>query len=956
MIADDVDRTSLIAPTVQALSERHGGLPVILLTVDGAAATATVEALHDPDPDGHHALNQLSGVSIPLAGTICGLVCATGTAIEIGDQIAANPPLEMLPEGWLRYARHFAIRGAVVHPVRQGTVVAGLLVTGRRNRDPFDAETLAALDESAGRLGTLLPAATPSPDSEPAVDSDRLDARRDLSKLVDVALGLIPAIALACVAATSDNPNDIRPTSIVVLATTALGALRNRLAAAVSAVAGLVVIWWWFSKPYGSLKLPSSSDGLGVVITALTLIGVQIVLHQVDQSRRRRAEEAAIVDAVITRLPLGFGLLDTDRRFQRVNERLAQLDGASVADHIDRRPGDVNPLTGELYEHLVAQVLDTGEAVVDEVVSFDLAETGLTHSWRINEFPVELDGRTVGVGTTIEDITEEVIVRHRAQLMLQLSRTVAGAASVEQIADHVVTVMADGLKARSMFATVHDGLVRVESVSGYRDERARGEWLDFTTPLDGHTDLVTCLDAAELVIRSIDGRGSDPERELHRAVDNVTVVWQPVSRPGDDVPTAAIGVAWPFPRRLTEHSRTLLQTAASFTGLAMARIALTEQAERDRFRTAMDAMTDQVILAHSVRDREDRIVDFEVDFANATARTSPDGTSLDLVGTRVGTLFPRWAESGLFNQFCQVVETGVPWVVDRLAYRDLGTDGTVVEGFWNLQVVKVDDGYIAASKDVTEVVEAERLAGEARELAQRERVAVDLLQRAALPGLLPKLHRVDLTAHYRAAAAHQPVGGDWYDAFALDPNTLALVIADVAGHGPEAAGTMVQVRNILRALAKAGEDPGQVLSRVDEVVQRMSDRGGPFVTCCYATLDATTGDLRWASAGHLPPIISRKGGEVELMAQTPGPPLASLVSRSYPVSSTRLGDGDLLVLYTDGLVERRGEVIDEGLDRLRDQVSKRPESVCEAIAKYLAEGIEDPPDDTAILCASYHLS
>ena len=92
------------------------------------------------------------------------------------------------------------------------------------------------------------------------------------------------------------------------------------------------------------------------------------------------------------------------------------------------------------------------------------------------------------------------------------------------------------------------------------------------------------------------------------------------------------------------------------------------------------------------------------------------------------------------------------------------------------------------------------------------------------------------------------------------------------------------------------------------------------------------------------------------MAQTPGPPLASLVSRSYPVSSTRLGDGDLLVLYTDGLVERRGEVIDEGLDRLRDQVSKRPESVCEAVAKYLAEGIDDPADDTAILCASYHLT
>lgn len=956
MIPDDVDRTDLIAPTIQALSERHGGLPVLLITVDAAAATATVVAVHDPDPDGHHALNQLVGVTIPLAGTICGLVCATGTPLEIGDQVTANPPIEMLPDGWLRYARRFAIRGAVLHPVQQGTTTTGLLVTARRHRAPFAVETLAALDESAGRIGTLLPDVSPSSGPEPASQSDSLAKRHDLSLVIDVALGLLPAATLASLAASADNPNDIRPSSIAVLAATALGALRNRLAAGVSAVASLVVIWRWYTVPYDTFHRPSNADLLGLLVTGLTLIGVQIVLHQVEQSRRRRAEEAAIIDAVITRLPLGFGLLDTDRRFQRVNERLAELDGASVEDHLGRRPGDVNPLTGELYEHLVAHVIETGDPVVDEVVSFDLAETGLTHSWRVNEFPVELDGRTVGVGTTIEDITEEVVVRQRAQLMLRLSRTVAGASGIDQIADHVVTVMADGLKARSMFATVDDGVVRIQAVTGHRDEHAEERWLGFTTALDRDGDLVSCLDAAELVIRTIDERGSDPERELHRAVDNVTVVWQPVTRPGDDAPAAAIGITWPFRRRLTEHSRTLLQTAASFTGLAMARIALTEQAERDRFRTAMNALTEQVILAHSVRDHDGRIVDFEVDFANTTARTGQDGSVRDLVGARVGTLLPRWRESGLFDRFRDVVETGAPWVADRLPYQGLGVDGRPIEGIWNLQVVKVDDGYIAASKDVTEVVEAERMAEEARDLAQRERIAVDLLQRAALPGLLPKLDRVDLTAHYRAAAAHQPVGGDWYDAFALDPHTLALVIADVAGHGPEAAGTMVQVRNILRALARADEDPGQVLARVDEVVQRMSDRGGPFVTCCYATLDATTGDLRWASAGHLPPIISRHGGEVELMAQTPGPPLASLVSRAYPVSSTRLGDGDLLVLYTDGLVERRGEVIDEGLDRLRDQVSKRPESVCEAVAKYLAEGIDDPADDTAILCASYHLS
>jgi serine phosphatase RsbU (regulator of sigma subunit) len=306
----------------------------------------------------------------------------------------------------------------------------------------------------------------------------------------------------------------------------------------------------------------------------------------------------------------------------------------------------------------------------------------------------------------------------------------------------------------------------------------------------------------------------------------------------------------------------------------------------------------------------------------------------------------------MFDRFRAVVETGEPWVVDRLHYHDRSAEGREVRGFWNLQVVKVGDGYIAASRDVTELVANERMAEAAREVAQRERIAVDLLQRAALPVHLPELAGVVLAAHYQPARRQQPVGGDWYDAFSLGDDLLALVIADVAGDGPEAASTMLQVRNILRAVAAEHEDPGRVLARVDEVLHRVSDRDSPFATCCYVTLDARSGCVRWASAGHLPPVVRRAGAAAELLPQEPGPPLASLGGRPFPVASTWLQPGDQFLLYTDGLVERRGEVIDVGLRRLLRQVDAAPAGASADLVRHLADSLDGPSDDTAILCAT----
>jgi serine phosphatase RsbU (regulator of sigma subunit) len=299
----------------------------------------------------------------------------------------------------------------------------------------------------------------------------------------------------------------------------------------------------------------------------------------------------------------------------------------------------------------------------------------------------------------------------------------------------------------------------------------------------------------------------------------------------------------------------------------------------------------------------------------------------------------------MFAKVSRAVETGVPFVAHRLAYTDTLDDGTTIEGFWSVQIVRFGDGYLAASRDVTEVVRLEEAEREARRIADRERLAVQILQKAALPSALPRLDGLELRAVYEPAAETQPVGGDWFDAFVLGPDRVALVIADVAGHGPEAATFMVQVRNIFRAVAVEWCGPDEVLRRVNDVTVGLHDPAGLFVTACYATLDVATGALSWAAAGHPPPLLCGKG----FLEQVPGLPLSIAAGATYQVQHAELSPGSRLLLYTDGLVERRDEPIDDGLDRLDRLAGAAAHLSPSAAVQHLVDAVGSPGDDLALL-------
>lgn len=237
------------------------------------------------------------------------------------------------------------------------------------------------------------------------------------------------------------------------------------------------------------------------------------------------------------------------------------------------------------------------------------------------------------------------------------------------------------------------------------------------------------------------------------------------------------------------------------------------------------------------------------------------------------------------------------------------------------------------------------LAVEARSL-RADHVAAVALQRSLLPAKLPSVEGVEFAARYVAGGKGQ-VGGDWYDAFVLPTGVLWVVIGDVLGWGLSAAIAMGRLRSALRAYALEFDDPAVVLSKLDREVQQFEP--GIMATVLCGVLSRGVERLRLSSAGH-PPIIAAQGQVTRLVDIPADLPIGvELGRRRRRVTELALPEDAVLCLYTDGLVERRHESIDVGLQRLRAVVScAQPDEVCADVMNALV-GAEAADDDIAVL-------
>jgi PAS domain S-box-containing protein len=231
---------------------------------------------------------------------------------------------------------------------------------------------------------------------------------------------------------------------------------------------------------------------------------------------------------------------------------------------------------------------------------------------------------------------------------------------------------------------------------------------------------------------------------------------------------------------------------------------------------------------------------------------------------------------------------------------------------------------------------------------EREVGTVEMLQRSLLPEKLPKLPGLRLAARYEPGGAGVNVGGDWYDAIPLDDGRMGLAMGDVVGHGLEAASLMGQLRHAARAYALEGHSPPAVLDRLDRLVRSLP--GAQMATLLYLVVDSDLTTVRFASAGHVPPLVVSPDGEARFLEGAPNPPLGVFDSAGHEELTASLEPGSTIVLYTDGLVEQRGVSIDAGLEALR-QAARHPGDPVE-LCDHLVDSmlaIHPPHDDIAVL-------
>lgn len=324
------------------------------------------------------------------------------------------------------------------------------------------------------------------------------------------------------------------------------------------------------------------------------------------------------------------------------------------------------------------------------------------------------------------------------------------------------------------------------------------------------------------------------------------------------------------------------------------------------------------------------------------------------VGLPAADALPELAALGVMPLMDQVIRSGRPRSVK--ARRIHGPNG---HRYYNVSCVPlgagehgggaggrgVPAGVLVYAAEVTDqVLAATRL----REAERRQREAAVTLQRSLLPQKLEQPAGLRVAATYQPGGAEAAVGGDWYDVIGIGGGRTALVIGDVMGRGLRAAAVMGQLRTAVRAYARLDLPPHEVMRLLDGIAMEID--ANQIATCTYAVWDPDRSSLTYASAGHLPVMLRCPDGTVLRSEEQNGPPLGT--GGGVHLSHTlRLLPGTTGVLYTDGLVERRDEDIDQGLDLLARTLGGpvgTPEVVCARLLRAMGVTAEHD-DDVAVL-------
>ncbi|MGZ4757082.1 MAG: SpoIIE family protein phosphatase [Acidimicrobiia bacterium] len=710
-------------------------------------------------------------------------------------------------------------------------------------------------------------------------------------------------------------------------------------------------------------------------------------------SNRRLEETVGRLDTLLANAPLGFAFYDRELRYVRLNQPLADNNGRAIEDHLGRRVSEVLPEVGPKVERMLRSVLETGLPISDvEINGQTPAQPGLERHWLASFYPVGgSDDSPAELGSIVVEITERKRQERHARLTAAVSELLAASPDLTGLLERAASIMVPDLAdSCGIYLLPRTDVARRFAVAHVEPEMAQTlADADVRWPLDiprmlSASASATLRSGRPVMVTQVTPEmrsafSQDPE---HLEVAERLAVKSSIVAPlhvGDDVIgllcldyTACSG------RVYQPDDVVLVQTLADRIVLVLERAYLTGEASRAKARLDLLAQVSELLtVGLDTRARLDAVTD-------VVLPTFGDACVAYLAG-----------DEGLQPAVCKVDNPALQNELARsvvVPAAEIGGPGPVATAYRTREPVLVSDvpaglgepcgvlglrsvlavPLLAADEPIGVLVFGYAASGRrydrhdlglAREIAgrvapavedamrfERELATAEALQRSLLPDRLPVLQDADLATRYVPGGVGLKVGGDWYDAVPLRDGCVMLVIGDVVGHGVRAAASMGKLRNVLQYSALDGLAPADVLHRLNAYFCALPD--ADMATLLVAEYDSARQRIRFSNAGHPPAMLRLPDGTIELLEGGRSMPLCASDQAQYHEAERDLPAGSLLVLYTDGLIERRGESLDVGLSRLAESLRTAPagvEDVADTLLRdFLAESA--PADDVALLC------
>ena len=631
---------------------------------------------------------------------------------------------------------------------------------------------------------------------------------------------------------------------------------------------------------------------------------------------------AAALAAILESVPIGVALLDRELRYLAVNELLASFVGLSAADHIGRTIHQVVPTLTPEVEAALREAMSTGAPVRGIVIESPTpASPDLVRRFEVSFHPlVGGDGEIAGLVSLVNERTDQA----RAMAVLRASE-LRYRSLVEATTSVIWTVVPGEPEHTDWFEAIH---------ADDRD-RVSSEWLAARTEgrtFEAEVRIHVGAGLRQVVVRAVPVIEDGRVREWVGTSTDVTATRrteaerEAASRRATRLGQVAAALA--EARREADVTGVVLEHAMAALDARGGSISLFEP-DGERLRSAVATWPDHEVPSALLRDPT---------IDRPTVRAARDLVPVFLADRdEFMAEFPTVAE--LIAGVGDEALASVPLLVHGQCLGALSLTWEEARPF-----SAEDRQFLAALADTcAQAIERARL-------QEREHRVAETLQLALLPERLADPTGTRSAARYLPGTDGVAVGGDWYDLFDLGDRRIGIVLGDVAGKGVAAAAVMGRLRNALRAYATSIDGPADVLARVDDFAARFGN--DDLATIVYAVLDTGTGELRYSSAGHLPPLAIRADGWSGFLQGEPDLPVGVSGPGTRTEHRVRLSNGSTLVLYSDGLVEDRRRSIDEGMALLTSIASTTSgvgaEETCARIVQALV-GDTGGDDDVAVL-------